>query len=917
MVGIEDYVIQRSPGAAWRSPSNRRAEGYSGHMGSWREEAVKHKPRARRLLDTGREGRASGRNRGGAGMGRPAGRSTGRGHSRGGGRRRARGSRGCRGGTRGQREARAAQARGDAEEAAAVADGRVRMSSDLLPDLRPGLQSLDGTGETEIRRIIADYEARAAADETTWGMSLSSASKRAAVKRHTMRFDVYNSFGLSVEQLEDVVGSQDERRKGSGADLTVFLETAGKEQKLAAAWGSNRMLVADAPMKSDPAAGVAIVLSKRMARAVMSHGQVGSRIKWVMLETTTYPVVVFGVYVPHHGRTCPAMEDTLGELVHLMGTFPERCCKIVMTDANARMSRNIPGITGKWTVHAEGNEAGQKFQQVLEEAELRAVSTYYRQRRRVGGSGTYQAFGRQGNGKKSATIDYIAVSRRFASNCSSVKIQWEPSERRFRKKSGVGVRKDHARLSMKWRMRLRRPLQQQQKAGRLLLQDSAKREEFSGIYRQAIPWRNAPALHTGETMAPAASDNLDEPRQANEIVAAEPEDAAPAGNPRKVTFSQDTDDTARGRHEGRGRKYRRRHEPDEDTWRHRYKRKLALQEQRTTRRLICTDDNRHVALPADRVPGPLGLEELGFTVELYATAEEDATVSTPESAAAPSLLPSAAEADETQAMAETSGPDFMTRMSSLENSGRVTESQDMAYAAFENACRAVMEAHGPDLDLPGATGRHGRFFSLSAETRQRKAELRATAPSESDPDRYEKDRAGWRELNKLIKADQRRWADGMEIALTRADDAGDHPATSALLKVLGRKGGGGAMRQPTRKPDGSPYISVDETLAGWNDYFTGHFGATDRDCERPPLEVLTRNPDVLEADLPRSAFDSGLRRCKKGKATPDGIPAELFQALEECADDLFMQIQARRERPPRYASGGLPNVLQGNQKGLT
>eukprot|EP01050_Picozoa_sp_SAG11_P026672 SAG11_NODE_6475_length_1305_cov_61.548093_2_plen_62_part_01 len=51
---------------------------------------------------------------------------------------------------------------------------------------------------------------------------------------------------------------------------------------------------------------------------------------------------------------------------------------------------------------------------------------------------------------------------------------------------------------------------------------------------------------------------------------------------RKVTFSQDTDDTARGRHEGRGRKYRLRHEPDEDTWRHRYKRKLALQEQRTT-----------------------------------------------------------------------------------------------------------------------------------------------------------------------------------------------------------------------------------------------------------------------------------------------------------------------------------------------
>eukprot|EP01050_Picozoa_sp_SAG11_P032062 SAG11_NODE_10238_length_845_cov_0.788204_1_plen_38_part_10 len=33
----------------------------------------------------------------------------------------------------------------------------------------------------------------------------------------------------------------------------------------------------------------------------------------------------------------------------------------MMTDANARMSRHIPGITGKWTVHVDGNEAGLTF----------------------------------------------------------------------------------------------------------------------------------------------------------------------------------------------------------------------------------------------------------------------------------------------------------------------------------------------------------------------------------------------------------------------------------------------------------------------------------------------------------------------------------------------------------------------------
>ena len=62
---------------------------------------------------------------------------------------------------------------------------------------------------------------------------------------------------------------------------------------------------------NDPAAGVAILLSPRMAERVMAQGRVGARIVWVRLKGPICNLFVIVVYIPHKGRTNPSALDTI------------------------------------------------------------------------------------------------------------------------------------------------------------------------------------------------------------------------------------------------------------------------------------------------------------------------------------------------------------------------------------------------------------------------------------------------------------------------------------------------------------------------------------------------------------------------------------------------------------------------------
>ena len=66
---------------------------------------------------------------------------------------------------------------------------------------------------------------------------------------------------------------------------------------------------------SDPAAGVAIMLSPRMADKVIGQGHVGTRIAWVRLSGPVCNIFYVVVYIPHKGRTQkPVAQDTITQL---------------------------------------------------------------------------------------------------------------------------------------------------------------------------------------------------------------------------------------------------------------------------------------------------------------------------------------------------------------------------------------------------------------------------------------------------------------------------------------------------------------------------------------------------------------------------------------------------------------------------
>ena len=108
---------------------------------------------------------------------------------------------------------------------------------------------------------------------------------------------------------------------------------------------------APAPKKegksTDPAAGVAIMLSNRMADKLLDEGHVGTRIAWVRLKGPVCNIFFIVVYVPHKGRTsAPYAEDTILQLKKLLRTVRKSECVILTGDFNCQLRRNVAGAQG-------------------------------------------------------------------------------------------------------------------------------------------------------------------------------------------------------------------------------------------------------------------------------------------------------------------------------------------------------------------------------------------------------------------------------------------------------------------------------------------------------------------------------------------------------------------------------------------
>ena len=227
-------------------------------------------------------------------------------------------------------------------------------------------------------------------------------------------------------------------------------------------FAEKRWITSDAAEKDengrykDPAAGVVILLSKRMADKVMSWGNVGARIVWVRLAGPICNLFVVVTYIPHKGRVSPSADDTIGELHTLLKSVAKSDCIVLLGDFNCQLPRNVEGCTGKWSMTTRSDNAhGDKILDLMRAYDLFATDTLFKPVKKRWGNGkrkrlcntTYLPKDPRTRPRK---LDYMCVSNRWKSMVRNSSVKWAPAMHRFDQKF------DHAMLSATWRWRTKK-----------------------------------------------------------------------------------------------------------------------------------------------------------------------------------------------------------------------------------------------------------------------------------------------------------------------------------------------------------------------------------------------------------------------------------------------------------------------------
>ena len=144
-------------------------------------------------------------------------------------------------------------------------------------------------------------------------------------KWHNLRLACWNCWSLSNERFSYC--------KSLGYDVLSLIEFHHKQNNMnfsSECWVSSAQGVVDVQGKyKDPAAGVAIMFSKRMKRHIEKSGHVGTRIVWVRIKGPICPIFFVAVYIPHKYRTAPTATETLAQLDALIKTVPKNDLSLI------------------------------------------------------------------------------------------------------------------------------------------------------------------------------------------------------------------------------------------------------------------------------------------------------------------------------------------------------------------------------------------------------------------------------------------------------------------------------------------------------------------------------------------------------------------------------------------------------------
>ena len=239
--------------------------------------------------------------------------------------------------------------------------------------------------------------------------------------------------------------------------LTELHNNQAKELFKGRRWVCSAPAELDEKGKStDPAAGVAVMLSPRMASKVIGEGHVGTRIAWVRIAGPVCNIFYVVVYIPHKGRTQkPTAKDTIKQLRELLQTVRKSDCIIVAGDLNCQLQRNVENCTGKWcmTTRPNKNGHGNKILDLMRDHDLFAVGTLFKPKKKLWQgkqrvcNTTYMP---KDETRRPTKLDYLCVSNRYKGMVIDAKVRWGPAIHRF------GQQFDHGFLSAKWRWKTKK-----------------------------------------------------------------------------------------------------------------------------------------------------------------------------------------------------------------------------------------------------------------------------------------------------------------------------------------------------------------------------------------------------------------------------------------------------------------------------
>ena len=130
--------------------------------------------------------------------------------------------------------------------------------------------------------------------------------------------------------------------------------------------------------------GVAILLSERFASREIGRSNPKdlptSRICWVRIKGKVCNLLIIAVYFPYKQHLVP-LDRVLQHLRDVLDNARPHDCIILIGDYNCQLTRNTPGVTGKWCVATRTCSHGKQVTQLLRRYNLYVASTRFKPKR--------------------------------------------------------------------------------------------------------------------------------------------------------------------------------------------------------------------------------------------------------------------------------------------------------------------------------------------------------------------------------------------------------------------------------------------------------------------------------------------------------------------------------------------------------